>query len=189
VTSALPHETGHRAERNRSVSRQPDQPLRLLLLRDKAGELPWMVQTIMTVMAPVEVVPVRSLANALWRLGRERFDTVVLDVAPDDRAVIDACRRHIADVAAIPVLDLNNDEDVQVLHPQTAQAPARSTGPDPRPQRRPWQSEQRSGSRPPRADSDSGGRGEGGLWPPRAGKRRVSKGRPAHLGGALFGGE
>lgn len=185
MTAALPHE--HQAERSRSVSRQPDQPLRLLLLRDKAGELPWMVQTIMRVMAPVEVVPVRSLANALWRLGRERFDTVLLDVSPDDRGVIDACRRHIADVAAIPVLDLNNDEDVEVLHPQAARAPARTAGPDQRPQRRPWQPEQRSGSRPPRSDGESDGREEGSRWPPRAGKRRVSRGRPAHLGGALFG--
>lgn len=174
---------------SRGLPRQSDQPLRLLLLRDKVGELPWMVQTIMRVMAPVEVVAVRSLANALWRLGRERFDTVLLDISPGERSVIEACRRHIADVAAIPVLDLNDDEDVNIIRPK-GHDPADPTRRDPHPARAPRSAEAERGPRPPRRDEgDRGGHGQGGLWPPRAGKRRVPRGRPAHLGGALFGGD
>ena len=49
-------------------------PLRPLLLRQKSGELPWMVRALIDYMAPAQVVPVVGLSNALWRLGRERFE-------------------------------------------------------------------------------------------------------------------
>jgi hypothetical protein len=45
----------------------------------------------------------------LWRLGHERFDAVLLDVRVADRAVLDRCREQIADLAAVPVLDLHDD--------------------------------------------------------------------------------
>jgi len=83
-----------------------DQPLRLLLIRTKAGELPWLARTMAQVMAPVEIVQVVGMANALWRLGHERFDSVLLDVDLTDRWVIRRCREQIADIAAVPVLDL-----------------------------------------------------------------------------------
>ena len=57
-------------------------------------------------MAPAQVVPVIGMSNALWRLSRERFDAVLLDVQVSDRAVLERCREHIADVAAVPVLHL-----------------------------------------------------------------------------------
>jgi hypothetical protein len=82
------------------------QPIRFLLLRQKSGELPWMVRALVDYMAPAQVVPVIGLANALWRLGRERFDAVLLDVQITDPALLERCREHIADVAAVPVLHL-----------------------------------------------------------------------------------
>ena len=82
------------------------QPVRFLLLRQKAGELPWLVRALIDYMAPAQVVPVIGLANALWRLGRERFDAVLLDLEVSDPAVLERCREHIADVAAVPVLHL-----------------------------------------------------------------------------------
>ena len=82
------------------------QPLRFLLLRQKPGELPWLVQALLQYMAPAQVVPVVGMANALWRLRRERFDAVLLDVQVPDRAFLERCREHIADVAAVPVLHL-----------------------------------------------------------------------------------
>jgi hypothetical protein len=82
------------------------QPIRFLLLRQKSGELPWMVRALIDYMAPAQVVPVIGLANALWRLGRERFDAVLLDVEVTDPALLERCREHIADVAAVPVLHL-----------------------------------------------------------------------------------
>jgi hypothetical protein len=81
-------------------------PLRPLLLRQKSGELPWMVRALIDYMAPAQVVPVVGLSNALWRLGRERFDAVLLDVQVTDPALLERCREHIADVAAVPVLHL-----------------------------------------------------------------------------------
>jgi hypothetical protein len=57
-------------------------------------------------MAPAQVVPVIGMANALWRLGRERFDAVLLDIQVTDAALLARCREHIADVAAVPVLHL-----------------------------------------------------------------------------------
>ncbi len=83
-----------------------DQPLRFLLIRTKAGELPWLARTMAQVMAPVEIVQVVGMANALWRLGHERFDSVLLDVDLTDRWVVRRCREQIADIAAVPVLDL-----------------------------------------------------------------------------------
>ena len=176
------------SDRNRSVPRSPDQPLRLLLIRDRSGELPWVVRTIAQVMAPIELVEVRGLANSLWRLGRERFDTVLLDVNPDDRLAVEACRRHIADIAAVPVLDLNNDEDVGHLTPRPKRQPSeRAAKPDQRPFREPWQGGGRA-ARAPRPAANDEGHEVTGRWPPRAGKRRVGRGRPAHLGGGLLGG-
>jgi len=83
-----------------------DQPLRFLLIRTKPGELPWLARTMAQVMAPVEIVQVIGMANALWRLGHERFDSVLLDVDLTDRWVVRRCREQIADIAAVPVLDL-----------------------------------------------------------------------------------
>ncbi len=82
------------------------QPIRFLLLRQKAGELPWLVRALIAYMAPAQVVPVIGMANALWRLGRERFDAVLLDIEVTDPALLARCREHIADVAAVPVLHL-----------------------------------------------------------------------------------
>ena len=53
------------------------QPICFLLLRQKSGELPWLVRAPFAYMAPAQVVPVIGMANALWRLGRERFDAVL----------------------------------------------------------------------------------------------------------------
>lgn len=82
------------------------QPIRFLLLRQKSGELPWLVRALIAYMAPAQVVPVVGMANALWRLGRERFDAVLLDLQVTDPALLERCREHIADVAAVPVLHL-----------------------------------------------------------------------------------
>jgi CheY-like chemotaxis protein len=82
------------------------QPLRFLLLRQKAGELPWLVGALLRYMAPAQVVPVVGMSGALWRLSRERFDAVLLDVQIPDRAMLERCRELIADVAAVPVLHL-----------------------------------------------------------------------------------
>jgi hypothetical protein len=83
-------------------------PVRLLLVRERLGELPWLVRSITALMGPVEVVQVCGLANALWRLGRERFDSVFLDTRAGDRKTATAWRQHIAGVTAIPVLDLSD---------------------------------------------------------------------------------
>ena len=65
-----------------------------------------MVHALIAYMAPAQVVPVIGMANALWRLGRERFDAVLLDIQVTDAALLARCREHIADVAAVPVLHL-----------------------------------------------------------------------------------
>ncbi len=57
-------------------------------------------------MAPVEIVEVIGFANAIWRLGNELFDTVLLDVEIRDPAAMAYFREQIAEVAAVPVLDL-----------------------------------------------------------------------------------
>lgn len=82
------------------------QPIRFLLLRQKAGDLPWLVRALLRYMAPAQVVPVVGMGPALWRLSRERFDAVLLDVQVTDPALLERCREHIADVAAVPVLHL-----------------------------------------------------------------------------------
>ncbi len=84
------------------------QPTRFLLIRQRPGELPWLVRALMRYMAPVQVVSVVGMADALWRLGHERFDAVLLDVKMADRAVLDRCREQIADIAAVPVLNLHD---------------------------------------------------------------------------------
>jgi hypothetical protein len=70
--------------------------------------MPWLVRALMHYMAPVQVISVIGMANALWRLGHERFDAVLLDVKVADRAVLERCREQIADIAAVPVLDLHD---------------------------------------------------------------------------------
>jgi hypothetical protein len=103
-------------------------PLRLLLLRERGGGLPWIVQAILQVMAPVELVEVTGLPNALWRLGREPFDSVLLDLDPSDRVTIAICRRHIADVAPVPVLDLGDERSFAAV---AEAAPAGEEAPRP----------------------------------------------------------
>jgi hypothetical protein len=83
-----------------------DQPLRLLLVRSRSGELPWLARVIAKAMAPLEIVEVVGFANAIWRLGNERFDSVLLDLEIRDPAAMAYCREQIADVAGVPVLDL-----------------------------------------------------------------------------------
>jgi hypothetical protein len=83
-----------------------DQPMRLLLVRSRPGELPWLATAIAKTMAPVEIVEVIGFANAIWRLGNEFFDTVLLDVEIRDPAAMAYFREQIADVGAVPVLDL-----------------------------------------------------------------------------------
>jgi hypothetical protein len=78
------------------------------LIRQKPGDLPWMVRALTDYMAPAQVVPVIGMGNALWRLGHERFDAVLLDVKAADPAVLERCREQIADIAAIPVLSLHD---------------------------------------------------------------------------------
>ena len=102
TSGGTPAQTGARA----GAAPGDQQPIRFLLLRQKAGELPWMVRALMDYMAPAQVVPVIGLSNALWRLGRERFDAVLLDVQVTDATLLERCREHIADVAAVPVLHL-----------------------------------------------------------------------------------
>jgi hypothetical protein len=70
--------------------------------------MPWLVRALMHYMAPAQVISVIGMANALWRLGHERFDAVLLDVKVADRAVLERCREQIADIAAVPVLDLHD---------------------------------------------------------------------------------
>lgn len=132
-------------------------PLRFLLITDQT-EWPWAVRTLVQVMAPVDVVQVNTLANALWRLGRERFDSVLLHFSSIDRRAIDVCRSSIADVAALPILDLNeNDEAVAVARP--AESARRASG----------------ASRPARSrPAEDHGHYK---WPPRAGRSRVDKPR------------
>jgi hypothetical protein len=85
-----------------------EQPTRFLLIRQKPGDLPWLVRALMRYMAPAHVVSVIGMGNALWRLGHERFDAVLLDVEVADRAVLERCREQIADIAAVPVLNLHD---------------------------------------------------------------------------------
>ena len=134
-----------------------DQPLRFLLIRTKAGELPWVARTMAQVMAPVEIVQVVGMANALWRLGHERFDSVLLDVDLTDRWVVRRCREQIADIAAVPVLDLA-DRPEPKAEPAVIdrQSRRRSAGGDAEPARQtlrlPWQRRPRRAPNPAQAE-------------------------------------
>jgi hypothetical protein len=97
-------------------------------------------------MAPAQVVPVVGMGNALWRLGHERFDAVLLDVRTADRAVLDRCREQIADLAAVPVLDLHDTPpaagaEEQRLRPGRKRDSGRGLPPNERHQvaRLPWE--------------------------------------------------
>jgi hypothetical protein len=68
-------------------------------------------------MAPVEVV---GFANAIWRLGNELFDTVLLDVEIRDPAAMAYFREQIADVGAVPVLDLREPVAAEQPAPEPA---------------------------------------------------------------------
>lgn len=141
------------ATRRDDATATPERPLRFLLITDQS-ELPWAVDMLVQVMAPVDVVQVNSLPNALWRLGRERFDSVLLQLGPRNRRAAEACRRHITDVAAIPVLDLEDDP------PMSGAA-----------------------ARPREATHDAAHDARASKWPPRSGRRRATTARkPGDLG-------
>jgi len=131
-------------------------PLRFLLISDQT-KWPWAVRMLVQVMAPVDVVHVNTLANALWRLGRERFDSVLLHFESIDRRAIDVCRSSIADVAALPVLDLNEDDEALAVARPADAAHARSGA-------------TRSARARPAEE-------RGQKWPPRAGRNRPDKPR------------
>jgi hypothetical protein len=99
-----------------------EQPLRLLLIRLRPGELPWLARAMADMMAPVQIVQVVGMGNALWRLGHERFDTVLLDPELTDPRVIRRCREQIGDIAGVPVLDL---ADAPPVVPSRARPAAR----------------------------------------------------------------
>jgi hypothetical protein len=94
--------------------------MRLLLVRSRPGELPWLATAIAKTMAPVEIVEVIGFANAIWRLGNELFDTVLLDVEIRDPAAMAYFREQIADVGAVPVLDLREPVAAQQPAPEPA---------------------------------------------------------------------
>ena len=100
------------------------QPIRFLLIRQKAGDLPWLVRALTDYMAPAQIIPVIGMGNALWRLGHERFDAVLLDVKDADPAVLERCREQIADIAAVPVLSLH-DRPVPASAGEQRQRPGR----------------------------------------------------------------
>jgi hypothetical protein len=133
-----------------------DQTTRLLLIRSKGGELPWLAQTILREMAPVDLVQVVGFANAMWRLGSERFDSVLLDLEGADAAAIRYCRSQIATVAAVPVVNLRDQAEVAGARWPKAARPAPQRRPPPaaesqgKPTRLPWQRRPRraSGSDP-----------------------------------------
>jgi hypothetical protein len=104
------------------------QPLRLLLVRSRPGELPWLATTIAKTMAPVEIVQVVGFANAIWRLGNETFDSVLLDVEVQDPAAMAYFREQIAQVAAVPVLDLRESAGEEAAAPAPAGRAARRAG-------------------------------------------------------------
>ena len=94
--------------------------MRLLLVRSRPGELPWLATAIAKTMAPVEIVEVIGFANAIWRLGNELFDTVLLDVEIRDPAAMAYFREQIADVGAVPVLDLREPVAAEQPAPEPA---------------------------------------------------------------------
>lgn len=132
-----------------------EQPLRFLLIRTKAGELPWLARTMAQVMAPVEIVQVVGMANALWRLGHERFDSVLLDVDLTDRWVVRRCREQIADIAAVPVLDLADRPEAKA-EPAVVDRPSRRRETRAEPERQtlrlPWQRRPRRTQGPAQAE-------------------------------------
>jgi CheY-like chemotaxis protein len=82
-------------------------------------------------MAPAQVVPVIGMSSALWRLSRERFDAVLLDVQVPDRGVLERCREHIADVAAVPVLhlyDIMGEKSEAESRPHARREPRKAPG-------------------------------------------------------------
>jgi len=107
------------------VAAPQEQPLRFLLIRVRPGELPWLARAMAAMMAPVEIVQVVGMGNALWRLGHERFDSVLLDVDLADRRIIRRCREQIADIAAVPVLDLADPPEAAALQFRPAGAQQR----------------------------------------------------------------
>lgn len=118
--------------------------MRFLLVRSRPGELPWLATMIARTMAPAEITQVIGFANALWRLGDQDYDSVLLDLDLRDPASIACCREQIAKVAAVPVLNLRDgaaEETAQVAvaapaEPEPAPARSRSTRRTPR---APWQ--------------------------------------------------
>jgi hypothetical protein len=152
-TAALPDAA--LAAATASAAPVDDQPLRFLLIRTKAGELPWVARTMAQVMAPVEIVQVVGMANALWRLGHERFDSVLLDVDLTDRWVVRRCREQIADIAAVPVLDLADRPEAKA-EPAVADRPSRRReardGPERQTLRLPWQRRPRRTQDPAQAE-------------------------------------
>ena len=136
------------------------QPIRFLLIRQKAGDLPWLVRALTDYMAPAQIVPVIGMGNALWRLGHERFDAVLLDVNVADPAVLERCREQIADVAAVPVLSLHDrpapaSAGEQRQHPGRKRETARAAAPIDRHEvgRLPWERRARRQAR--RADQEA----------------------------------
>ena len=127
------------------VAAPQEQPLRFLLIRVRPGELPWLARAMAAMMAPVEIVQVVGMGNALWRLGHERFDSVLLDVDLADRRIIRRCREQIADIAAVPVLDLADPPEATALRfrPAGAQQRRRAEPAAKEPERQtlrlPWQ--------------------------------------------------
>jgi hypothetical protein len=113
-----------------------ERPLRLLLIRNKPGEMPWFAHTVRHLMAPVEIVQVVGVSNALWRLGQERFDTVLLDLNVEDRLAIEKCRRQIGEVAQVPVLNLQ-DEGERALSQAGMKRDQKQDKPAPPPRERP----------------------------------------------------
>ncbi len=125
MPSAAPPDAALAPAAPAAAAQVDDQPLRFLLIRTKPGELPWLARTMAQVMAPVEIVQVVGMANALWRLGHERFDSVLLDVDLTDRWVVRRCREQIADIAAVPVLDLADRPEAKAEAPAVVERPSR----------------------------------------------------------------
>jgi hypothetical protein len=120
-----------------------EQPLRFLVIRTKGGELPWLAQTLVHFMAPVEIVQVIGMPNALWRLGQERFDSVLLDIPVADRRIVRRCREQIADIAVVPVLDLHDQTEANVKQATSSRPSGRHEAVEPAPaprqtMRLPW---------------------------------------------------
>jgi hypothetical protein len=139
-----------------------EQPLRLLLIRVRPGELPWLVRAMAQMMAPVEIVQVVGMANALWRLGHERFDSVLLDVDLVDRRVIRRCREQIADIAAVPVLDLADPPEAmptsrKIAAPRQETRVAAAASSERQVLRLPWQRRSRRPAATPRAEVATAG--------------------------------